>query len=99
LQAVDSSYHLDKKGMRVFLIPHGKGEFRNRAALDEIRSLESFHEMYLGSRTSWESARRIGWVILLHADPQVVERDMHRIRELERTELYTAPLESQGTIF
>ena len=82
-------YSFQKSGMRVFLIPRCKGEYRNVDALKEPRALASFHEMYVGSRTSWDAPRRIGWVILVHADADVVERDFRRIRELEETEIYT----------
>jgi biotin carboxylase len=83
------NYALHKKGIRVFFIPRCKGEFRKLSALDEIKALESFHEIYLGSRKSWDAPRRIGWVILVHEDASVVERDLARVRELEETELYT----------
>jgi biotin carboxylase len=77
-------------GQEVILVSFGRGKVRATPGFEEIKHLESF--VYLetgvkkGSSVDYtvDLFTGIGSVILMHKDKDVVERDVHRIREMEK---------------
>jgi hypothetical protein len=85
----ESSYSLKKFTQTVYLTSYESGVLSKFVGLDFLKSLESFYEMtmrlkegeVISKTTNYFTAP--GVVVLMSEDPQVIERDYKRIRELE----------------
>jgi biotin carboxylase len=82
------AYRLSKHGCLVFLVPTERGRLVALPRLDEIRALGSVREVRARPRSEVPPPRVIGWVTLVHEDPEVLEADLRRIREFEADGLY-----------
>ncbi|MDM9382026.1 ATP-grasp domain-containing protein [Chlorogloeopsis sp. ULAP01] len=94
LEKVAKPYSLHKNLLYVSLISEREGILKSMSQIDEIRKLPSFFDMYLsisvGSqlRKTIDSLTSPGYVYLIHEDSEVLRKDYHTIRELERNGLY-----------
>ena len=89
LADVDRPVRLPRHGMRVFLLPGRRGTFEAIPDFSEIKTLPSFRQMRFSAKRGDRARRIAGWVILVHADRRVIERDRRRIRQLEADGLYS----------
>ena len=58
------------------------------SGLARIERLASFHEMRVSAKCGQPAPKIAGWVILLHSDRTVIQRDLQQIRQLENDGLY-----------
>jgi hypothetical protein len=85
---VESGYELSRHCNIAFLRPPMAGRLRARPSRQVIESLESFHQMEMGGAVGEPVPTVIGWVAMVHAQRGVVDRDLDRLRRLERDGLY-----------
>jgi hypothetical protein len=85
---VESGYELSRHCNIAFLRPPTAGRLRARPSRQVIESLESFHQMEMGGAVGEPVPTVIGWVAMVHAQRGVVDRDLDRLRRLERDGLY-----------
>jgi len=80
---------LKAAGQEVFLVSRGRGKVRSTPGFDVIKELPSF--IYLESGVSpggfvdftVDLFTSLGGVLLMHRDPEVLEADIKKIREME----------------
>ncbi|MEW2625162.1 ATP-grasp domain-containing protein [Streptomyces sp. NPDC048106] len=86
----------------VSLISHVDGVMPDAARLAPVRALPSFTELVLAApegspvRPTVDLSSSPGYVYLSAPDAARIEADYRRLRELERTGLYTAPVPAAG---
>jgi biotin carboxylase len=88
LDQLDEPYALTKSAMRVFLIPRQNGRLKSPPNFDQVKQLDSFHELRFSTKPGQPLARIAGWVLLVHEDRAVIHRDLQQIRRLEMGGLY-----------
>lgn len=77
-------------GLEVIMVSFSRGIVKSTPGYDEIRSLESFVYLETGVKPgslvdyTIDLFTGIGSVILIHQDKEILERDLNRIREMER---------------
>ena len=83
-------------GQEVILVSYGRGVVKDTPGFEEIRQMPSFVYLETGVRSgsivdyTIDLFTGIGSVILMHKDQAVLEKDIRRIREMEKNnELFT----------
>ncbi len=83
-------------GQEVILVSYGRGVVKTTPGFEDIRQMPSFVYLETGVRPgsivdyTIDLFTGIGSVILMHKDPDVLEEDIRRIREMEKNnELFT----------
>jgi biotin carboxylase len=81
-------YRLSQQATLVFLTPRTGRRLIAIPGLAKLGDLPSFCDMCARLPNVNGSPRVIGWVVLMHRDKAVLERDLQHIRELEQDGLY-----------
>jgi biotin carboxylase len=81
--AADPEYELTRHCRIAFLMPPSPERPGAWPRASEIEALESFHQMDLADEDEVGEPvpRVIGWVALVHPRPEIVDRDLARLRE------------------
>jgi hypothetical protein len=83
-------FELIQRVRGVFVSAHHGGVLRNGELLQEAEKLASFRWMKVLRDNDTEVPETVdlftclAWVILVHADPEVLDEDYHRLLELEQ---------------
>jgi biotin carboxylase len=86
--ALGRPYELTHHGAMVYLMPWRTGTLQGYGRLRELTRLPSFLEIYNLAAPGPLTRRVLGVVILIHADPELLQGDVDRIRAWERDGLY-----------
>lgn len=87
-------YTLHQNGIAISLIAHQGGTVRSVPGAEIIKKYASFNEMYLRAKPGYIMKPTIdyfttpGFVMLVHPDREIVQRDMDALRALEHDGMY-----------
>ena len=87
-EALRAPYTLRRHGAMVYLTPWRHGTFGGFRRLAEVEALPSFQEAFELQRPGEPVSGVVGLVSLVHDERAILERDVERVYELERTGLY-----------
>ncbi|MCA9192649.1 MAG: ATP-grasp domain-containing protein [Planctomycetales bacterium] len=94
LLQIDRPYETLRHAIRVMLIPPTPGRLKSLPNFDYLQKLESFLQYRFSAMPGQRLSRVAGWVVLVHADREVIESDMQRIRSFEADGLFETEPES-----
>jgi hypothetical protein len=86
--ALGRPYPMRQHGAMVYLMPWRTGVLRGYDRLRDVARLHSFVEIFNLASPGPLTRRVVGLVILIHPDPEVLQRDVESLRAWERDGLY-----------